>query len=106
MGTIAGEKHFDLIFLAVFIGVLLASLLFSALVARVSRNRLVPIVFRFFTLWLIGFSLVIGQTGQPSFWTGCLFFVWVSVFNLFAVSLFWSVLADLFSSDQGKTYSA
>jgi len=102
MGTIVGEKHFDLIFLAIFISMLLASPLFSALVARVGRNRLVPIVFRFFTVWLIGFSLVIGQTGQPSFWTGCVFFVWVSVFNLFAVSLFWSVLADLFSSDQGK----
>ena len=30
------------------------------------------------------------------------FFVWVSVFNLFAVAIFWSFMADLFSSEQGK----
>ncbi|MEQ1616173.1 MAG: MFS transporter, partial [Hyphomicrobiaceae bacterium] len=32
---------------------------------------------------------------------GC-FFVWVSVFNLFAVSLFWSLMSDKWSSDQAK----
>ena len=30
------------------------------------------------------------------------FFVWVSVFNLFAVAVFWSFMADLFTSEQGK----
>lgn len=30
------------------------------------------------------------------------FFVWVSVFNLFAVSLFWSLMSELYSSDQAK----
>ena len=31
-----------------------------------------------------------------------MFFVWISVFNLFAVSVFWSFMADLFASEQGK----
>ena len=31
-----------------------------------------------------------------------MFFVWISVFVLFAVSVFWSFMADLFSSEQGK----
>jgi len=30
------------------------------------------------------------------------FFVWISVFNLFAVSVFWSFMADLYASEQGK----
>jgi len=30
------------------------------------------------------------------------FFVWISVFNLFAVSVFWSFMADLYTSEQGK----
>jgi AAA family ATP:ADP antiporter len=30
------------------------------------------------------------------------FFVWVSVFNLFAVTVFWSFMADIFTSEQGK----
>ncbi len=31
-----------------------------------------------------------------------MFFVWVSVFNLFAVAVFWSFMADLFDTDQAK----
>jgi len=31
-----------------------------------------------------------------------IFFVWVSVFNLFVVSLFWSFMADIFSSTQAR----
>src|SRR5205085_1807582 len=31
-----------------------------------------------------------------------IFFVWISVFNLFVVSIFWSVLADRFSNEQGR----
>ncbi len=30
------------------------------------------------------------------------FFVWVSVFNLFAVAVFWSFMADIFTGEQGK----
>ena len=30
------------------------------------------------------------------------FFVWVSVFSLFAVAVFWSFMADLFTAEQGK----
>jgi len=35
-------------------------------------------------------------------WIARAFFIWVSVFNLFAVSVFWSLMADLHDSDQGK----
>jgi ATP/ADP translocase len=30
------------------------------------------------------------------------FFVWVSVFNLFIISVFWSFTADIFSNEQGN----
>jgi AAA family ATP:ADP antiporter len=30
------------------------------------------------------------------------FFVWITVFSIFAVPVFWSYLADLYRSDQGK----
>jgi AAA family ATP:ADP antiporter len=35
-------------------------------------------------------------------WIGRLFFIWVSVYNLFVVSVFWQMNVDLFSSEQGK----
>ena len=35
-------------------------------------------------------------------WVGRAFFIWTSVFNLFVVSVFWSFMADLFTTEQGK----
>ena len=35
-------------------------------------------------------------------WAAMTFFVWLSVFNVFAVSIFWSFMADLFNSTQAK----
>ncbi len=33
---------------------------------------------------------------------GRAFFIWVSVFNLFVVSVFWSLIVDVFDAEQGK----
>src|SRR4029077_1504334 len=35
-------------------------------------------------------------------WIGRAFFIWVSVFNLFVVSIFWQLIVDLFSPEEGK----
>ena len=40
--------------------------------------------------------------GQPDAWTGRVFYVWLSVFNLFVVSIFWSFMADIFRPDQAQ----
>jgi AAA family ATP:ADP antiporter len=75
--------------------------LFGALVARLPRRRFIPIVYRFFGVnivlfWLLlTFNIAMKETAQ-------VFFVWISVFNLFAVSVFWSFMADLYASEQGK----
>jgi AAA family ATP:ADP antiporter len=102
MGTVVGTAHMNYLFLGTFITMAIAVPLYSMLAAHFQRRRLVGTVYRFFSVWLIGFSLAIERAGEPSFALGCVFFVWVSVFNLFIVAVFWSVLADLFSSDQGK----
>ncbi len=102
MGTVIGVQWMDRLFLAVFLVMLAAVPCYGFLVAKVSRRWLVPLVYRFFSVWLVGFYLLLRDATEPPFWVACTFFVWVSVFNLFAVSLFWSVMADLFSSEQGK----
>jgi ATP:ADP antiporter, AAA family len=35
-------------------------------------------------------------------WIGRLFFIWTSIFNLFVVSIFWSLMADLYRPSQGQ----
>jgi AAA family ATP:ADP antiporter len=37
-----------------------------------------------------------------SVWVGRAFFVWLSIFNLFVVSIFWATVVDVFSTEQGK----
>jgi len=74
---------------------------FGAVVARLPRRVFIPLVYHFFVaniaiFWLL-LTLDIGKLHVAR-----VFFVWISVFNLFAVSVFWSFMADLFASEQGK----
>src|SRR6202030_2921541 len=39
---------------------------------------------------------------EETIWVGRIFFIWVSVYNLFVVSVFWQLNVDLFSPEQGK----
>jgi AAA family ATP:ADP antiporter len=73
----------------------------SALVARLPRARLLPLVYRFFVVnLLIFFALFRAQIAALV--TAQVFFVWLSVFNFFAVAVFWGVMADVFREEQGK----
>jgi AAA family ATP:ADP antiporter len=73
---------------------------YSALVARVPRPRLVPIVYRFFVANLILFYLG-WQLGAPHVTLARVFYVWTAVYNVFVVSVFWSFMADLWTPEQG-----
>ena len=75
--------------------------LYGALVARLPRARFIPIVYHFFVANLALFWLLL-TLGIAPVTVARVFFVWVSVFNLFAVAVFWSFMADLFTSEQGK----
>ena len=80
---------------------LVAQPLYGALVAKLPRARFIPIVYHFFVANLAVFWLLLSAGIAPVI-VARVFFVWVSVFNLFAVAVFWSFMADLFSSEQGK----
>jgi AAA family ATP:ADP antiporter len=73
----------------------------GALVARVPRRRLVPISFRAFTVQHLAFIGLFASGWEPLI-VGRVFYVWLSVFNLFIVSVFWSVCADLARPEQGR----
>src|SRR6266571_1753145 len=90
-------------FTVVMLTMLVANALFSAIVARMSRRRFIPIAYRFFISNLIIF-FVLMQFAPPGKrpWVDISFFVWVSVFNLFATAVFWGFMTDLFPTEQGK----
>jgi len=101
MAIAHGLDNLKFLFLYTFIAMLLAAPLYGALVARAAKAQIVPVVYRFFILNLVAFWAFIMLTGAPAK-AGTVFFVWLSVFNLFVVSVFWSLLNDLYSSEQGK----
>ena len=73
------------------------------MVTRWSRRRFIPWVYRFFGLNLLGFFLVWrSASAEHAQALSNVFFVWVSVFNLFVVAVFWSFLADVFREEQAK----
>jgi ATP:ADP antiporter, AAA family len=101
MGIAGGVKNLPWLFTATFISLLVAQPLYGALVARLPRFRFIPIVYHFFVTNLFLFWLLLIFDIEKQI-VARVFFVWVSVFNLFAVAVFWSFMADLFTSEQGK----
>ena len=101
MGIAGGVKNLPWLFTATFVTLLVALPLYGALVARLPRARFIPIVYHFFVANLVLFWVLLTFDIAPVV-IARVFFVWVSVFNLFAVAVFWSFMADLFSSEQGK----
>ena len=101
MGIAGGVKNLPWLFTATFLTLLVAQPVYGALVARLPRARFIPIVYHFFVANLIVFWALLTFDIETAV-VARVFFVWVSVFNLFAVAVFWSFMADLFTSEQGK----
>ncbi len=104
MGLAGGIKNLPWMFTATFFVMLAVVPIYGALVARVPRQRFIPLVYHFFVANILLFwaLLTFLPKGDALAFTAQAYFVWISVFNLFAVSVFWSFMADLYGSEQGK----
>ena len=101
MGIAGGVRNLQWMFTATF-GVMLAAVpLFGWTVASLPRRRFIPAVYHFFVANIAIFWVLLTLRADVPV-VARVFFVWISVFNLFAVSVFWSFMADLFTSDQAK----
>lgn len=101
MGIAGGIDTLPWVFTGTFLAMLAAVPLFGFVTARLPRRRFLPLVYGFF---IVNMLLFYGAF-QVEAWrevTARVFFIWVSVFNLFVVSVFWSFMVDLFTSAQGK----
>ena len=90
-----------------FIGTALVTLavnpLFGLLVSRTRRLTFITATYLFFGASLLGFyALLVGAPRAVGEVSGMVFFVWFSVFNLFATMVFWALMADRFALDQGR----
>src|ERR1700735_700277 len=103
MGVAGGVNNLQWLFTGTLVGMLLVNLPFAWLVKNLPRSRFIPITYRFFAVNIVLFAVALHfATNAQAVWIGRLFFIWVSVYNLFVVSVFWQMNVDLFSSEQGK----
>lgn len=103
LGSIKGAKDLPYLFTAVFITMLVAVPLYAKLVSMFPRRKLVPVVYRFLACNLLAFSAAMYFLDESrQVYVARVFFVWVTVYVLFMTSLFWSVMADVFTREDGK----
>ncbi len=103
MGVAGGVNNLQWLFTGTLIGMLLLNVPFAYLVKKLPRSRFIPIAYRFFALNILVFAVVLHfSTPEQTIWIGRIFFIWISIYNLFVVSIFWALIVDLFSSEQGK----
>jgi AAA family ATP:ADP antiporter len=98
MAILGGVENLQWLFTATFVAMLVAVPLFAWLNSVVPRRHYVDWVHGFFVLNLLAFAalFVVGD----SVWAGRVFYVWISVYNLFVVSVAWSLMADVFDAAQ------
>jgi AAA family ATP:ADP antiporter len=103
MGVQGGVENLPWLFTGTLLGMIAVNPLFAALVKRLPRERFIAWSYRFFAVNLVLF-LVAFRVTDPSqdVWVGRAFFIWLSVFNLFVVSVFWALMVDVFDAEQGK----
>jgi AAA family ATP:ADP antiporter len=101
MGVQGGVENLPWLFSATFTVMLGAAPLFGWAAARLPRRRLVPWTYLFFIASVLVFYALFAVGVAPPA-VARAFFVWVSVLNLFVVSLFWSLMADLFRPEQAR----
>jgi AAA family ATP:ADP antiporter len=74
---------------------------FGFLVSRFRRGQFIPAIYLFFISHLLLFAFGFEGDATPP-WLQRTFYIWLSVFNLFVVSVFWSFMADIFRPGQAQ----
>ena len=105
MAVVSGPNTILWLFTGTLVVMLTVTPIFGWVTSRYPRRQFLPWVYLFFIsniviFWLI-FSLMIDRNVEHV-WLGRVFFVWLSVFNLFVVSVFWSFMADIYTREQGR----
>ncbi|MBH3449321.1 MFS transporter [Pseudomonas putida] len=103
LGVASGIDNLSWLFAGTLLAMLVATPLFALAVRSLTRRQFIALSYRFFGANLVMFAgLLQFAPSEWQIWIGRTFFIWVSVFNLFVVSVFWSLMVDLFDSQQSK----
>jgi AAA family ATP:ADP antiporter len=99
LGITSGLDKIPYLFWGVFVVMLLLQPVYGWLTSRYPRGVFLPWVYAFFAANLLAFYIWF-RVQEDHTWIARAYFVWVSVFNLFVVATFWSLMADVFNREQ------
>jgi AAA family ATP:ADP antiporter len=127
MAVGSGPNTIPWLFFGTFVAMIVVTPIFGWVSSRFSRHQFLPWVYVFFIGNILIFwsvfsvavsiasvsqeiwdfvALLIPAWSPPDdsnlIWLGRIFFVWISIFNLFVVSVFWSFMADIYTREQGR----
>ena len=101
MGITGGVDNLQWLFTGTFFATLAAMPLFGWIAGCVRRRRILYWVYGVFAANLLLFAA--GFIAKPDdVWLARAFYIWLSVFNMIAISLAWSVLVDLFAAAKAR----
>lgn len=105
MAVQSGPETIPYLFMGTFVTMLIVTPIFGWVASRYARKQFLPWVYYFFILnilmFWVAFTYALNQD-LNYVWLSRVFFVWISIFNLFVVSVFWSFMADLYSREQAR----
>jgi AAA family ATP:ADP antiporter len=103
MGVAGGVQNLPWLFTGTLVAMIVLNVPFGALVRALPRVTFITVTYRFFAANILLFALALWlANGSETIWIGRIFFIWISVFNLFVVSVFWAMIVDVFNAEQGK----
>ena len=103
MGVAGGVKNLPWLFTGTLIAMVAVNVPYGALVRALPRVRFIAVTYRFFAINILMFAVALWLANKTqTVWVGRVFFIWISVFNLFVVSVFWAMMVDTFDPEQSK----
>lgn len=99
MGITSGVENLPWLFWGTFAVMLAVQPVYGWLTSRFPRTVFLPWVYLFFVANIVGFWAWFNAQEDHT-WIARAYFIWVSVFNLFVVAVFWSLMADVFTREQ------
>jgi ATP:ADP antiporter, AAA family len=99
-GIAGGVDNLQWLYLGTFLATLVVVPLYGTLAKKLPRRRLLPVSYVFSAIVMGAFGLGL-MVDPDNVWTARAFYIWLSVFNLFVISIAWSLMADVFNADQG-----
>jgi AAA family ATP:ADP antiporter len=101
MGTVYGVKHLQELFTGTFLVSFIVAPIFAGFASRIRLATFLPWVYGFIAITMVIFYVLFQQVTNDR-WVAAAFYIWLSTFNLLTISVFWSLMADIFSSPQAK----